>query len=88
MLSAIVQKLTGETVQEYLNPRLFEPLGIVEPIWGMSPEGVNLGAGGIAVRTEDLAKLGQLYLQGGTWNGERLLSEQWVEAATSRQIQT
>jgi len=85
MLAAIVQRVTGMTVEAYLQPRLFVPLGIEQHPWGMSPEGVDLGDGGLSVKTEDLAKLGQLYLQKGMWQGRRLLSEQWVEAATSRQ---
>jgi hypothetical protein len=85
VLGAIVQKVSGKTLEEYLRPRLFEPLGIEAPLWGKSPEGVNLGDGGIALHTEDLAKFGLLYLQRGVWNGKRLLSEGWVEAATSLQ---
>src|SRR5689334_5338729 len=69
MLSAIVQKTTGQTVLDYLRPRLFGPLGIVHPTWVASPEGINAGAYGLSVRTEDIAKFGQLYLQKGQWKG-------------------
>lgn len=86
MLSAIVQKVTGETVLDYLQPRLLKPLGIYDAVWGMSPEGINLGAGGLVIKTEDLAKLGQLYLQGGLWEGEQLIPADWVSDATSKQI--
>ena len=65
MLSAIVQKATGETVLDYLGPRLFEPLGIESPTWETSPQGVSAGGYGLSVRTEDIAKFGQLYLQTG-----------------------
>lgn len=85
MLSAIVQKVSGETVLDYLRPRLFEPLGIDKPIWGTSPEGITIGGYGLSVRTEDIAKLGQLYLQDGEWNGEQLLPAEWTKAATSLQ---
>jgi CubicO group peptidase (beta-lactamase class C family) len=85
MLSAIVQKVTGQTVLDYLKPRLFEPLGIEGPTWATSPEGVSLGGYGLSVRTEDIAKFGQLYLQKGKWQGKQLLPESWVEAATARQ---
>lgn len=85
MLSAIVQKVTGQTLDAYLQPRLFEPLGIVHHPWGLSPEGIALGDGGLSVTTEDLAKFGQFYLQRGVWKGSRLLSEQWIDAATSLQ---
>ncbi len=86
MLSAIVQKVTGETVLEYLEPRLFEPLGIASPKWDTSPQGITIGGYGLYLRTEDIAKFGQLYLQKGKWNGKQLLPESWVELATSKQV--
>ena len=85
MLSAIVQKTTGETVLDYLRPRLFNPLGIENPTWGASPQGISLGGYGLSVRTEDIAKFGLLYLNKGKWNGAVLVPEGWVERATSRQ---
>jgi CubicO group peptidase (beta-lactamase class C family) len=86
VLSAIVQKVTGETVLEYLTPRLFEPLGIEKPKWDTSPQGISIGGYGLYLRTEDIAKFGQLYLQKGKWNGKQLLSAEWVELATSKQV--
>jgi CubicO group peptidase (beta-lactamase class C family) len=85
MQSAIVQKVTGLTVLDYLRPRLFEPLGIENPTWGTSPQGITLGGYGLNIRTEDIVKFGQLYLQHGNWNGRQLIPAAWVEAATSRQ---
>ena len=85
MQSAIVQKATGQTVLDYLRPRLFEPLGIEDPTWGMSSEGISLGGYGLNVRTEDIACFGQLYLQKGKWQGKQLVPASWVEAATARQ---
>jgi len=85
MLSAIITKVTGQTLVEYLGPRLFEPLGIETPTWESDPMGINLGGYGLSVRTEDISKLGQLYLQKGMWDGEQLISEAWVEEATSFQ---
>ena len=85
MLSAIVQKATGMTVLDYLRPRLFEPLGIENPTWGTSPQGVTLGGYGLSIRTEDIARFGQLYLQKGQWQGKQLVPEAWVHAATARQ---
>jgi CubicO group peptidase (beta-lactamase class C family) len=85
MLSAIVTKVTGQPVLEYLRPRLFVPLGIENPTWVSSPEGINAGAYGLSVRTEDIARLGQLYLQKGVWNGKQLLPAAWVADATARQ---
>ncbi len=86
VLSAIVTKVTGQTSLEYLKPRLFGPLGIEDPRWDSSPEGNSLGGYGLYLRTEDIAKLGQLYLQKGKWNGKRLIPRKWVEQATSKQI--
>jgi len=85
MLSAIVQKATGQTVLDYLGPRLFEPLGIEEPTWQASPEGISAGGYGLSVRTEDIARFGHLYLRKGRWQGRQLVPEAWVEAATARQ---
>jgi CubicO group peptidase (beta-lactamase class C family) len=85
MLSAIVQKVTGQTVLDYLEPRLFVPLGIEKPTWVASPEGISAGAYGMSVRTEDIAKFGQLYLQKGTWNGKQIIPAAWVEEATALQ---
>ena len=85
MLSAIVQKVTGSTVLDYLKPRLFNPLGIAHPTWESSPQGITAGGYGLSIRTEDIASFGQLYLQKGMWNGKQLVPQEWVEAATARQ---
>jgi CubicO group peptidase (beta-lactamase class C family) len=85
MLSAIVQKVTGETVFDYLGPRLFDPLGIENPTWDASPQGITFGGVGLNIRTEDIARFGQFYLQKGRWNGKQLLPASWVETATARQ---
>lgn len=86
MLSAIVQQRTGETILDYLRPRLFEPLGISHPTWDTNFQGIALGGYGLRVRTEDIAKFGELYLRKGRWNGRQLIPADWVEAATSRQV--
>ena len=86
MLGALVQRVTGSTVEQYLKSRLFEPLGITQEIWGQSQEGVNLTDGGLSIRTEDLAKFGQLYLQGGMWNGQQLVPAEWAADATRLQV--
>jgi len=85
MQSAIVQKVTGQTVRDYLVPKLFEPLGIETPNWVTSPEGISAGGYGLSVRTEDLAKFGQLYLQKGQWYGTQLIPAEWIAEATARQ---
>lgn len=86
LLSAIVQTATGEDLVTYLKPRLFEPLGIEGADWETNPQGIATGGWGLRVRTEDIARLGQLYLQKGKWQGKQLLPESWVAEATSRQI--
>ncbi len=85
MLSAIVQKATGQTVLDYLMPRLFQPLGIEHPTWELSPEGISAGGFGLSIRTEDIARFGQLYLQKGQWQGKQLVPVAWIEAATKLQ---
>jgi len=85
MQSAAVQKATGQTVLDYLKPKLFEPLGIEQPSWDTSPQGISLGGYGLSIRTEDIAKFGQLYLQKGSWNGKQLVPAAWVEEATAMQ---
>jgi len=86
MLSAIVQKTTGMKVVDYLEPRLFEPLGIKDTFWQDSPQGISAGGIGLRTKTEDIAKFGQLYLQKGMWQGKEILSKEWVEEATAVQI--
>ncbi len=87
MLAAIVQKLTGQTLVEYLTPRLFAPLGIEGAWWESHPiSGVNFGGWGLNVKTEEIARFGQLYLQNGVWEGKQLLPADWVREATSKQV--
>lgn len=86
MLSAIVTKVTGQKVIDYLRPRLFEPLGITGEDWEISPQGVNTGGWGLRLKTEDMAKFGQLYLQGGRWKGKTILPKDWVKEATTAKI--
>lgn len=87
MLSAIVQQVTGETVFDYIKPRIFKPLGIKGGDWDLNPQGINLGALGLRLKTEDLAKFGQLLLQKGVWNGQQLIPSQWIKEATSKKIE-
>lgn len=86
VLSAIVQKVTGQKVVDYLYPRLFCPLGIVGVHWEESPQGINCGGWGLYIRTEDMAKMGQFLLQKGQWNGKQLLPASWVEEATTSKV--
>lgn len=83
MLSAIVQRLTGETVLDYLRPRLLAPLGIEGATWQSCPRGINVGGWGLSVCTADIACFGQLYLQQGVWQGRQLIPAAWVAEATA-----
>jgi len=86
VLSAIVEKVTGHSVLDYLTPRLFEPLGIRPAHWERDPRGICTGGWGLMLRTEEIARFGQLYLQGGVWNGRRILPEAWISEATAKQV--
>ena len=88
VLSAIVQQVTGEKVVDYLNTRLFEPLHIAKPKWEESPQGINCGGWGLYLKTEDLAKMGQLLLQKGQWNGQQIIPEEWVSEMSKKQVES
>lgn len=85
MCSAILQKATGQKLHDYLGPRLLAPLGIEGSWWDESDDGVTLGGSGFHIRTEDIAKFGQLLLQRGQWQGKQLVPASWVDEATSLQ---
>lgn len=87
MLSAIVQKVTGQKIIDWLKPRLFEPLGIEGMTWETCPRGICTGGWGLSIQTEGLAKFGQLYLQKGQWQGRQILPAAWVDEATTFKIQ-
>ncbi|HET9745953.1 MAG TPA: serine hydrolase, partial [Chitinophagaceae bacterium] len=86
MLSAILQKVTGERIIDYLKPRLFDPLGIQGMDWETDPMGINVGGWGLRLKTEDIAKMGLLFLQKGKWNGKQILPATWIEEATTFKI--
>ena len=83
MLSAIVCRKTGKTLTAFLRERLFDPMGITNVHWETCPKGIEKGGWGLYIRTEDLAKLGQLVMNGGLWKGQRLVSEEYIHAATT-----
>ncbi|MBR6471996.1 MAG: serine hydrolase [Victivallales bacterium] len=83
MLSAVVTKLTGQPVTEYLWPRLFQPLGIETPRWLSDPQGINLGGWGLYLKLEDVARFTLLLAQGGKWEGRQLIPEDYLKLATS-----
>ncbi len=86
MLSVILQRITGETLLDYLRPRLFEPLGAAEAAWEQSHEGVSFGGWGLSISTESLARFSQLLLQRGEWEGKQLVPADWIDEATKRQV--
>ncbi|MBS1607056.1 MAG: serine hydrolase [Bacteroidetes bacterium] len=88
MLGAILHKVTGQTLEDYLRPRLFQPLGFTGYDWEVSPQGLNTAGYGLRLKTEDIAKLGQLYLQKGRWKGNTILTGSWVDEATSKQTES
>ena len=86
VLSAIVQKVTGQKTLDYLKPRLFQPLGIDGVDWEVDPQGINVGGWGLRLKTEDMAKFGQLLLQKGVWAGKQILPSSWVDEASTMKI--
>lgn len=84
----IIKRLTGSNLLEYLMPRLFEPLGIWLPTWETDPFGNSFGSGGLMLKVSEIAKFGQLYLQGGEWEGKQLIPRRWVEEVSKTQILT
>lgn len=86
MLSAIIQKVSGQKLFDYLKPRLFTPLEIDGISWDESPQGISAGGWGLNLHTEDMAKFGQLFLQGGVWSGRQILPAGWVDEATTRRM--
>ena len=87
LLSAIVTKITGMTLYDFLKERIFDKIGISQCFWETSPEGITKGGWGMFIRPEDAAKLGLLYLNKGKWEGEQLISEEYVNMATSKQVE-
>ena len=92
LLSAVIKRKTGQGLLQFLTPRLLEPLGIPSPEWCQCPKGIEKGGWGLSMTLQDIAKLGQLYLQRGIWQVEgqrvRLLPEWWVKEATKKQMDT
>ncbi len=86
LLSAIVEEATGIRTLSFTREYLFEPLGISRVSWITDPRGTAFGAGGIRLTPRDMAKFGQLYLQGGVWGGKQILPAEWVEASIAPQV--
>lgn len=88
ILSAIVQKTSGKTSLDYANEKLFRPLGISEVLWEKDPQGISSGSYGLYMKTEDVAKLGYLYLHKGKWEDKQLLPKKWIEESIFKHINT
>jgi len=88
ILSCIIKELTGQGISEYLRPRLFEPLGIKYYYWEKCHLGVEKGGWGLYILPEDMAKIGVMVMQGGIFNGKRIISKSWIEESTSLKIKT
>jgi CubicO group peptidase (beta-lactamase class C family) len=86
LLAGVIQNVTGETLSDYLNPRLFAPIGITSAVWAAFPDGLNPGHSGLSLTTEDIARFGLLYLQKGRWGDRAVLPQSWVDAATRHQV--
>ena len=86
MLSAIVTKVTGQETNDYLDTHLWQPLGIEKPEWDKSPQGISCGGWGLYLKTEDMAKMGQLFLQKGKWNGKQIVPAKWLKEMSSYQV--
>ncbi len=88
ILSCILRRISGVGLVEYLTPRLFEPLGIHNVYWETSPEGIEKGGWGLYILPEDMVKIGRMVLNGGIWQGKRILPARWLQRATSVQVRS
>ena len=86
LLGGAIARAAGETVPEFAARELFAPLGITRYCWTLSPRGQAMTGGNFYMRPRDMAKIGQVFLDGGTWNGRRIVSEDWVAAATAPRV--
>ena len=85
LLAAALESATGMGELEYARENLFDALGMDSVVWGTDPQGIADGGNGISMTVRDAARFGQLYLQNGQWNGEQLISAQWVAESTAAQ---
>jgi CubicO group peptidase (beta-lactamase class C family) len=88
VLSAIVQQGTGQNLRDFLQANLFKPLGIQKYTWEEDAQGLSIGGWGLSLAPRDMAKLGYLYLHKGQWEGQQIVSQEWVKAATLKQVTT
>ena len=87
MLGGVLERATKMSVQAFAAVNLFTPLGIRQVEWQITPTGLAMTGGGLRLRSRDLLKLGQLYINNGIWNGRRIISENWLKESTKPQVQ-
>lgn len=88
MLAGIVQRVSGShSLLAYLRPRLLDPLGIDDADWELSPTGINTGGWGMRLHVESMAKIGQMILDGGKWNGRQIVPADYVAEMQKVQIE-
>ena len=88
LLSAVIKEKTGRDMFDLLYERIFLPMGITEVCWEKSPTGITKGGWGLYMKMEDMMKFGKLFLDGGMWEGERLISAEWIAEMTKKQTDT
>jgi CubicO group peptidase (beta-lactamase class C family) len=88
LLGEVIRRASGLGVEEFAAQHLFEPLGISDYRWFYINPELVFTAGNLRVRPRDMAKLGQLFLNGGTWEGERVVSQAWIDASTKAHSST
>ena len=86
ILSLIINRVSGYTLEEFLTERIFEPLGITNHFWEKTPEGIEKGGWGLYLSPRSMTKIGELFVRGGVWNGKRIISEEYLKLMTSKQI--
>jgi CubicO group peptidase (beta-lactamase class C family) len=85
-LGGVLERATGQSVPDFAHAHLFAPLDIQRVGWQFTPLGMAMTGGGLSLQSRDLLKLGQLYLNGGEWQGKRIVAETWVKTSTQPQV--
>ncbi len=88
VVSAVIQKQSGLTLQDYAREKMFQPVGIKDFIWEKDPGGITLGQSGLALKPQDMARFGYLYLHNGQWNGKQIIPKEWIRASTTKHMET
>lgn len=86
LVSAILQKATGLNTEEFSRNQLFTPLGITDYNWNHDAQGIAIGGFGLTLRTEDMLKIGELYLNKGRWKSKQIVPYRWIEESTGPKV--